>query len=335
MLSVITIKFKKLTMCPQNNCALFQLFEARLDTWHQYQTDGNGYLFLETVLTGRCGIYQLVFPFHNSQCPTTCRKDVHVRISVIQPDGSELCSTNFQVVSCATPLRDFKRFCQRQLSASLDQSSDCNLLVSPVEQTESESKSSTDCKSDTKWKAKRSTVDCELDISPVSSGFASLSSPMGLSGALSEEESNGQTCTRVIPKVSYVEHFKTPFSAPSEDNSGAQSSNVLYEPVGNGTDDYNSFPTEVAKRRRPNIESEETNVNRMLKGSQFTLCEWNEPKKHLNQKNSDLSKTNTEEEYTIRTRNKHVYRILRILEQELTLLYGETSISTRDRADPE
>ncbi|KAF7256430.1 hypothetical protein EG68_06770 [Paragonimus skrjabini miyazakii] len=322
-------QIQKAHYVPTEQLCFVQLFEARLDTWHQYQTDGNGYLFLETVLTSRCGIYQLVFPFHNSQCPTTCRKDVHIRISVIQPDGNELCSTNFQVVSCATPLRDFKRFCQRQQSASLDQSSDCNLFVGPVEQTES------DCKSDAKWKAKRSTVDCELDISPVSSGFASLSSPMGLSGALSEEDSNGQTCTRVIPKVSYAEHFKHCFSASPEDNSGAHSSLVLYEPASNGMDEYSRLSTVVAKRKRPNTESEETNVDRLVKEGQFTICEWDEPKKHLNQKNSDLSKTNTEEEYTIRTRNKHVYRILRILEQELTLLYGETSISTRDRTDPE
>ncbi|KAF5402813.1 hypothetical protein PHET_03818 [Paragonimus heterotremus] len=328
-------QIQKAHYVPTEQLCFVQLFEARLDTWHQYQTDGNGYLFLETVLTSRCGIYQLVFPFHNSQCPTTCRKDVHIRISVIQPDGNELCSTNFQVVSCATPLRDYKRFCQRQHSASLDQSSDCNLFVSPVEQTESESRGSIDCKSDAKWKAKRSTVDCELDISPVSSGFASLSSPMGLSGALSEEDSNGQTCTRVIPKVSYVEHFKHCFSAPPEDNSSAQSSLVLYEPVGNGMDEYKSLSAAVAKRKRPNTESEETNVTSLLEESQITLCEWNETKKHLNQKNSDLPKTTTEEEYTIRTRNKHVYRILRILEQELTLLYGETSISTRNRTDTE
>ncbi|KAF8571545.1 hypothetical protein P879_02469 [Paragonimus westermani] len=328
-------QIQKAHYVPTEQLCFVQLFEARLDTWHQYQTDGNGYLFLETVLTSRCGIYQLVFPFHNSQCPTTCRKDVHIRISVVQPNGSELCSTNFQVVSCATPLRDFKRFCQRQQSASLDQSSDCNLFISPVEQTESESKGSTACKSDAKWNAKRFTVDCELDISPVSSGFASLSSPMGLSGALSEEESNGQTCTRVIPKVSYVEHFKHCFSAPPEDNPGTESSLVLYEPVGNGMDEHGSFSTAVTKRKRPNTDSEETNATRLLEERQFTMNEWNEPKKHLNQKNSNPSKTNTEEEYTIRTRNKHVYRILRILEQELTLLYGETSISTRDRTDLE
>ncbi|TGZ75549.1 hypothetical protein CRM22_000308 [Opisthorchis felineus] len=103
---------KKAYNMPDQLCFI-QLLADNVQDSPNYATDSSGFHYMEIRMLDYCDIYQLVFPFLNSQCPTAYRKDVWIRVSVINDKNKELCQTEFQVVCCTSPVRDCRRLLNR------------------------------------------------------------------------------------------------------------------------------------------------------------------------------------------------------------------------------
>ncbi|CAH8650196.1 unnamed protein product [Schistosoma mattheei] len=123
-----------------------------------YKLMNDGYLVMDIDFNNFCDIYHLVFPFLNSKCPSTWKKDVHITVTLIDENDKELSSTEFEVVSCASPIRDARRYQQRQRIAELE-FAEKNLHKTTVS-----------ADSLFEW-------DHQTSQSPNSSGFGSLYSP--------------------------------------------------------------------------------------------------------------------------------------------------------------
>ncbi|CAL8103000.1 unnamed protein product [Calicophoron daubneyi] len=134
----------------------------------EYKIIKGGFHIMESKLRSYRSIYHLVFPFLNSKCPSTWRKDVYVRVSVQQEDGLELAATTFQAVSCASPVRDAKRFRSRQT-----ESNSANMVRTSTPRSamvvEVTSRETRPCIENTV----KPNFSGDLDISPGSSGFVS------------------------------------------------------------------------------------------------------------------------------------------------------------------
>ncbi|VDP18560.1 unnamed protein product [Schistosoma margrebowiei] len=138
-----------------------------------YKLMNDGYLVMDIDFNNFCDIYHLVFPFLNSKCPSTWKKDVHITVTLIDENDKELSSTEFEVVSCASPIRDARRYQQRQRIAELE------FAEKNLHKTTVSSDSSFEWDHQTSQSVSQSTSKLSIsDISPNSSGFGSLYSPL-------------------------------------------------------------------------------------------------------------------------------------------------------------
>ncbi|KER21539.1 hypothetical protein T265_10162 [Opisthorchis viverrini] len=83
---------KKAYNMPDQLCFIQLLADNAQDS-PNYATDSGGFHYMEIRMLDYCDIYQLVFPFLNSQCPTAYRKDVWIRVSVINDKKLILCKS--------------------------------------------------------------------------------------------------------------------------------------------------------------------------------------------------------------------------------------------------
>ncbi|CAI2736766.1 unnamed protein product [Schistosoma spindalis] len=138
-----------------------------------YKLINDGYLVMDIDFNHSCDIYHLVFPFLNSKCPSTWKKDVHITVTLIDENDKELSSTEFEVVSCASPIRDARRYQQRQRIAELE------FAEKNLHKTTVSANSLFEWDHQTSQSVSQSTSKLSIsDISPNSSGFGSLYSPL-------------------------------------------------------------------------------------------------------------------------------------------------------------
>ncbi|CAH8682646.1 unnamed protein product [Schistosoma rodhaini] len=138
-----------------------------------YKLMNDGYLVMEIDFHHFCDIYHLVFPFLNSKCPSTWKKDVHITVTLIDEYDNELSSTEFEVVSCASPIRDARRYQQRQRIAEVE------FTEKNLHKTTVNTDSLFEWDHQTSQSVSQSTSKLSIsDISPSSSGFGSLYSPL-------------------------------------------------------------------------------------------------------------------------------------------------------------
>ncbi|VDP26002.1 unnamed protein product, partial [Schistosoma curassoni] len=162
-----------------------------------YKLMNDGYLVMDIDFNNFCDIYHLVFPFLNSKCPSTWKKDVHITILctvvlmlnlalhftdrwdnllvISYPifSSKEISSTEFEVVSCASPIRDARRYQQRQRIAELE------FAEKNLHKTTVSADSLFEWDHQTSQSVSQSTSKLSIsDISPNSSGFGSLYSPL-------------------------------------------------------------------------------------------------------------------------------------------------------------
>ncbi|CAH8661623.1 unnamed protein product [Heterobilharzia americana] len=165
-----------------------------------YKKLDDGYLVMEIDLHSFCNIFHLVFPFLNSKCPSTWKKDVHITVTLIDENDTEFASAEFEVVSCASPIRDARRYQQRQHIAELEYAEKrlertvCCDLPSDWDQSGQQT-------------SKSSTKISISDISPNSSGFGSLYSPLPPSMTSEEDRVNELQIYLSRPDTSTPSHI--------------------------------------------------------------------------------------------------------------------------------
>lgn len=288
---------------------------------HHYRTDENGYLCLETVLRGDCTIHQLVFPFLNSQCPTARRTEVYVRVAVIQSDGSELCETTFQVVSCASPYRDANRFRSRHYNND-SSTSDTHTGASDMDTVERGNWA-------TELRAHNVTRP-DLDISPSSSGFVSWCSP-GTTGI--QEDDSMPTIDAILSEYKAGEF---PLAC-----TGHRHSEYHHQQSSSDGDDMGlSLERDAPFRRTGNMEGGSTHF---LLGCKRAKYDSSDVAGHCKQaalprrEESDNNQTETnfslisipeadnnqDCEYIIKTKSRRVYEILLTLHEKLSETFGD------------
>ncbi|CAH8599201.1 unnamed protein product [Schistosoma turkestanicum] len=305
-----------------------------------YKLMNDGYLVMEIDFHNFCDIYHLVFPFLNSKCPSTWKKDVHITVTLIDENDKELSSAEFEVVSCASPIRDARRYQQRQLIAELE------LTEKHLHKTIAKNDNLLEWDRQTGQPVSQSISKFNIsDISPNSSGFGSLYSP--LASITSEEEhvnelqlylSRSETSTPthyLSNSVSTNSSNTTTITTTNKNNSSISDadnskSDILSPSTSNDElidlSNWNQMQTLKQKRLINNLtkpySSERNRRNSLVKQSneqQLTSSKMINSKYSMKRLIKEIDNgSSDEQEYVIKTKSRRIYRILSLLNRELS-----------------
>ncbi|KAK4475449.1 hypothetical protein MN116_002502 [Schistosoma mekongi] len=307
-----------------------------------YKLINNGYLVMDIDFNNFCDIYHLVFPFLNSKCPSTCKKDVHITVTLIDENEKELSSTEFEVVSCASPIRDARRYQQRQRIAELEYA-DKHLHKTPVtidDLSEYDHHHHHHHHHHTVQPISQSSSKLSIsDISPNSSGFGSFYSP--LPSITSEEDhlnelqlylSRSETSTPLHYRSLSVTTNSITNTITTTTTSNINSSFIdvdnkrcdILSPVALHSDlvDLSSWDRIKSMKRKHSNDSpcNDRHTRKLFRQSDEQMnvkmmdskCPVKRPIKEINN-GSCIG-----QEYVIKTKSRRIYRILSLLNRELS-----------------
>ncbi|CAH8665746.1 unnamed protein product [Schistosoma guineensis] len=299
-----------------------------------YKLMNDGYLVMDIDFNNFCDIYHLVFPFLNSKCPSTWKKDVHITVTLIDENDKELSSTEFEVVSCASPIRDARRYQQRQRIAELE------FAEKNLHKTAVSADSLFEWDHQTSQSVSQSTSKLSIsDISPNSSGFGSLYSPLP---SITSEEDHFNELQLYLAR--------NEASTPSQHISPS----VTTDSIAIGTTNNNNSSISDVDNQKSDILSSSTSNDELIDLSSWDRLEKLKQKRLINNSTNsrtiernprNLFKHSTEQmsskiisskyamkrqvkeidngscdeqEYVIKTKSRRIYRILSLLNRELS-----------------